>query len=220
MKISNDTIAVLKNFASVNTNILIREGNTLSTISTGKNIFARATVAEKFDREFAIYDLNNLLGLFTLMDDTEVDFGDESLSVSKDQGIFEYYYADKSIVVAAPDKQIEVDDYFTFVLPSETIERVIRAASIAAAPMLSIISDGTDVYITASDPSTPKSNNFKQKIAKSDKKFTAHLAIENFKVILGDDYTVTISEKKFMHLSNNAKDVKYWLALDKTSEIS
>ena len=42
MKISNDTIEVLKNFAGINTNILVREGNTLSTISTGKNIFAKA----------------------------------------------------------------------------------------------------------------------------------------------------------------------------------
>lgn len=219
MKISNDTLSVLKNFAAVNTNILIREGNTLSTISTGKNIFARATVAEKFDREFAIYDLNSLLGLLTLMEDTEVDFGDESLSVTKDQSIFEYYYADKSIIVAAPDKQIEVDDYFTFDLSSETIEMLIKAASITSAPMLSVIGDGTKVYLSVGDPATPKSNSFKKTIAESDKQFTAHLAIENFKVIPGN-YTATISAKKFLHLSNTAKDVKYWLALDKTSEIS
>ena len=83
MKISNDTLSVLKNFAGVNTNILIREGNVLSTISAGKNIFARATVAERFDREFAIYDLNSLLGLLTLMEDTDVAFGDESIKGSQ-----------------------------------------------------------------------------------------------------------------------------------------
>ena len=109
MKISNDTLSVLKNFAAVNTNLLVRQGNTLSTISTGKNIFARATVAETFDREFAIYDLNSLLGLLTLMEDTEVSFGDESITVSKDRSLFEYYYADPEIIVGAPDKQIEVD---------------------------------------------------------------------------------------------------------------
>ncbi len=54
MKISNDTIEVLKNFAGINTNILIREGSSLSTISTGKNIFAKAEVKETFPKEFAI----------------------------------------------------------------------------------------------------------------------------------------------------------------------
>ena len=53
MKISNDTIEVLKNFAGINTNILVREGNSLSTISTGKNIFAKAEVKETFPKEFA-----------------------------------------------------------------------------------------------------------------------------------------------------------------------
>ena len=49
MKISKETIDVLKNYASINTNILVREGNVLSTISTGKNIFSRSVVKENFD---------------------------------------------------------------------------------------------------------------------------------------------------------------------------
>ena len=76
MKISKSTLDVLKNFATVNSNILVRQGNILSTISTGKNIFARAQVSETFDKEFAIYDLNGLLALLTLMEDQEVSFGD------------------------------------------------------------------------------------------------------------------------------------------------
>ena len=46
MKLSKDTLDVLKNFATINTNILVREGNSLSTISTGKNIFAKADITE------------------------------------------------------------------------------------------------------------------------------------------------------------------------------
>ena len=229
MKISNDTLSVLKNFASVNTNLLVRQGNTLSTISTGKNIFARATVAETFDREFAIYDLNSLLGLLTLMEDTEVSFGDESITVSKDRSLFEYYYADPEIIVGAPDKQIEVDDFFSFDLSADDLSMIQKAAGITAAPMLSIVGDGTKVTLTVGDPATPKSNSFKQVIADELSKkvpglspdlstiFKAHLQIENLKVLPGS-YRVTLSEKKFMHLVNTATDVKYWLALHQTSE--
>jgi hypothetical protein len=219
MKISNDTLSVLKNFAGVNTNILIREGNVLSTISAGKNIFARATVAERFDREFAIYDLNSLLSLLTLMEDTDVAFGDESITVSKDRSLFEYYYADPEIIVSAPDKQIEVDDYFSFDLSATDLNMVMKAVGITAAPMMSIIGDGSEVVLTVGDPATAKSNSFKQVISASEKKFAAHLQIENLKVISGD-YRIIISEKRFMHLINTNTDVKYWLALDKTSEIS
>lgn len=217
MKISNDTLSVLKNFAAVNTNLLVRQGNTLSTISTGKNIFARATVAETFDREFAIYDLNSLLGLLTLMEDTEVSFGDESITVSKDRSLFEYYYADPEIIVGAPDKQIEVDDFFSFDLSADDLSMIQKAAGITAAPMLSIVGDGTKVTLTVGDPATPKSNSFKQVITDTDKTFKAHLQIENLKVLPGS-YRVTLSEKKFMHLVNTSTDVKYWLALHQTSE--
>lgn len=217
MKISNDTLSVLKNFAAVNTNLLVRQGNTLSTISTGKNIFARATVAETFDREFAIYDLNSLLGLLTLMEDTEVSFGDESITVSKDRSLFEYYYADPEIIVGAPDKQIEVDDFFSFDLSADDLSMIQKAAGITAAPMLSIVGDGTKVTLTVGDPATPKSNSFKQVITETDKTFKAHLQIENLKVLPGS-YRVTLSEKKFMHLVNTSTDVKYWLALHQTSE--
>ena len=85
--------------------------------------------------------------------------------------------------------------------------------------MMSIIGDGAEVVLTVGDPATAKSNSFKQVISASEKKFAAHLQIENLKVISGD-YRIIISEKRFMHLINTNTDVKYWLALDKTSEIS
>ena len=61
MKLSSDTINLLKNFADINPNILVKEGNKLSTISTMKNILAEADISESFDQEFAIYDLPEFL---------------------------------------------------------------------------------------------------------------------------------------------------------------
>ena len=220
MKISNDTLSVLKNFAAVNTNILVRKGSTLSTISTGKNIFATATIAETFEREFAIYDLNNLLGLLTLIEDNEVTFGENSIKMSTGLGLFEYFYCEESIITAAPDKQIEVDDFFSFDLSAEELIMVQKAAGITMAPMVSVISDGSNAVLFVGDP-TPEngnSNSYSQPIGESDKTFAAHLQIENLKVLPGD-YRVVISQKKFMHLINTASNVKYWLALHPSSEI-
>ena len=104
MKITNETIQLLKNYATINSNILIREGSTLSTISSGGNIFATAKISEVFPKEVAIYDLNSLLALLTLTDDQEVDFGDKSLTITKDGGEFEYYYSEPNILLPKPEK--------------------------------------------------------------------------------------------------------------------
>ena len=218
MKISTGTLDVLKNFATINTNILVRQGNTLSTISTGKNIFARAELSESFPKEFAIYDLNSLLSLLTLMEDTNIDFQDESLKVSKGTSVFEYYYADPNIIVSAPDKTIDVDNFFQFDVTKDDVDMILKAAAITAAPMLSVVGKGGEVVVTVSDPSTPKSNSFRQAIGTTDKEFDARLAIENFKVIPGS-YSVTLSQKKFMFLESSKGDLKYWLALERSSNI-
>lgn len=61
MNLSSDTVAVLKNFSDINQNILVKPGNKVQTISTMKNILAEAEISEKFDSEFAIYDLPEFL---------------------------------------------------------------------------------------------------------------------------------------------------------------
>ena len=218
MKISKETLETLKNFATINTNILVREGSTLSTISTGKNIFAKAEVKETFPKEFAIYDLNSLLSLLTLMEDTDLEFGDESLIVSKGSSVFEYFYADPNIIVSAPDQTIDVDDFFQFDLSKDDIDMIMKAAAITAAPMLSIIGENGEVIVTVGDPSTPKSNSFRQVIGTTDKTFNAMLAIENFKVVPAS-YNVTLSQKKFMYLVSSKGELKYWLALERSSDI-
>ena len=218
MNISKPTLEVLKNFATINTNILVREENTLSTISTGKNIFARAEVTEAFPKEFAIYDLNGLSPLLTLMEDTDVNFGEESLKVTKGSSVFEYFYADPNIIVSAPDKSIDVDNFFQFDLTKDDIDMIMKAAAITAAPMLSVIGDGSEVVVTVGDPATPKSNSFRQVIGTTDKTFDARLAVENFKVV-PSGYTVVLSEKKFMFLESSKGDLKYWLALERSSTL-
>ena len=218
MKISRGPLDILKNFATINTIILVRQGNTLSTISTGKNIFARAEISESFPKEFAIYDLNSLLSLLTLMEDTNIDFQDESLKVSKGPSTFEYYYADPNIIVSAPDKTIDVDNFFQFDVTKDDVDMILKAAAITAAPMLSVVGKGGEVVVTVSDPSTPKSNSFRQVIGTTDKEFDARLAVENFKVIPGS-YSVTLSQKKFMFLESSKGDLKYWLALERSSNI-
>ena len=54
MKLSPDTMNILKNFTGINESIFVKPGNVLETISKKKNILARAEVAESFPTSAAV----------------------------------------------------------------------------------------------------------------------------------------------------------------------
>jgi len=83
MKVSNVTQAILKNFASINSNIVINAGSELKTIAEAKNVLAKATVEESFDTPFGIYDLNEFLGVMAMFDDPELTVADDALSIKR-----------------------------------------------------------------------------------------------------------------------------------------
>lgn len=218
MQISNETIQVLKNFATINSNILIRKGKVLSTISTAKNIFAKATVAEDFPEEVAIYDLNSLLALLTLMENQNIEFGDKSLTISKDNGKFEYFYSSPNVIVAAPDKSIDIDNHYQFKLTSEQVNMVVKAAAITGAPTISVSSKDGNVTLTVGDKKNDTSNTYKKSIGTSENDFECHMAVENFKIV-PDAYTVTVSKKKVFHFKHETKDLEYFIAMEPDSVV-
>ena len=76
MKLSEQTVSILKNYSAINQNLMIKEGSEISTMSAMKNIVSKATVEENFPVEFAIYDLNEFLSAMSLIDKPELDFKD------------------------------------------------------------------------------------------------------------------------------------------------
>jgi hypothetical protein len=218
MQISNETIQLLKNFAAINSNILIRKGKTLSTISTAKNIFAKATVAEDFPVEVPVYDLNSLLALLTLMENQDVEFGEKSLTISKNDGKFEYFYSNASVIVSAPDKSIEIDSHFKFNLTAEDINMIIKAANITAAPTISVTSRDGNVVLTVGDKKNDTANTYKRVIGTSADSFECHMSVDNFKVI-PDAYEITISKKKLFHFKHATKSVEYFIAMEPDSVV-
>lgn len=215
MKVSKSTLDTFKNFASINTNLLVREGQVLSTVSNSMNILCRAHVTESFPREFAIYDLNQFLSLLTMDEDADLQFGDESVTVQTSAGKFEFYYAEPAVIKAAPDKEIEVEPLYTFDIAKENIQTIYRAASAISAPFLRVVGNGQQVLMSVGDPNTPKSNSFTTVLGDSNLEFDARLSIESLKII-PDTYTATIGTKPVIMFSNSERT--YWLALDPSSK--
>ena len=219
MQLSSDTVAILKNFSNINQNILVKPGNTIQTISTLKNILAQADIKEKFESEFAIYDLPEFLRAYDLFDKSELKFNGAQNMVIKDANgrqSIKYYFADKSVVVA-PTKTINMPDKFvTFTLKKENFAKLMRGVTTLNLPDIAVKGDGKEISIVAVDKKTP-SNDYSIVVGESDKKFTAYFKTENFKMI-PDDYDVAISKAKISHFINKGKPIQYWIAIEPDSE--
>ena len=122
MNLSSDTVNVLKNFSDINQNILVKPGNKIQTISTMKNILAEAEVSEKFEDEFAIYDLPEFLRSVELFEKPELKFnGGTNVKISQSSQSIKYFFADKSVIVS-PSKGINMPDkHVTFTLKKDTL---------------------------------------------------------------------------------------------------
>ena len=218
MKIGSETLLMLKNFASINTNIVFKPGDCISTISNAKNIFAKATIKESLPIEFAVYDLNSMLAMLTLMDNQEVEFADKCLIVSSPSGKFEYYYSSPEIVTAAPGGEIEHTDVYKFKLTAEEIQMITKAAAITGAPTVSVTNKNQSVILSVSDRKNDTAANFKKILGTSFDNFDVFIAVENLKLIT-DAYEVSVSKTlngkaKFLYFKNETRQLQYWIAAE------
>lgn len=218
MKFSGETLSLLKNFASINTNIVFKPGDNISTISNAKNIFVKATIKESIPNEFAIYDLNSLLAMLTLMENQDVEFGDKSLIVSSDKGKFEYFYSNMDIVTAAPSGEIEHVDVYKFKLMAEDVQMIMKAAAITGAPTVSVTNKNQNVTLSVCDRKNDTASNFKKQLGTAFDNFDVYIAVENLKVI-PDAYEVSVAKTpngkaKFLHFRHESKQLQYWIACE------
>ena len=220
MNLSSETVAILKNFSDINQGILVQPGNKLQTISTLKNILAEAEISEKFDQEFAIYDLPEFLRAVDLFDKKTLKFnGGQNLTIADENSrqSIKYYFADKSVVVT-PSKAITMPDKFvTFQLKSDVFNKLMKGVSTLNLPDIAVCGDGKEISLKALDKKTPSSNDYKIVVGETDKTFTAYFKTENFKMIQ-DDYDVAISQQKISHFINRNKPIQYWVAIEPDSE--
>ena len=221
MKLSEHTIEVLKNFASINQNLVIKEGSTLTTMSAMKNIVAKAEVEESFDKEVAIYDLNEFLASISLFANPVLEFDEGFVTIREEnnpKNSLKYFYSDPS-VVTSPNKTITMPSKeVSFKLNGENLNKLKRAAGVIQAPDLVLEKKNTDVFLTVKDKKNDTANTFSIDVDTvadgSDFKF--FFKVENLKLMDGD-YEVDISSKNISHLASSNKDVEYWVALEPES---
>ena len=218
MKLSDQTLTILKNFAGINNSILVKKGLQLRTISVAKNILAEARIEEEFPRDFAIYDLNQFLNGLGLHQDPELDFKEQSyMNIREGKRRVKYFYADPNVIVAPPDKEISLpSEDVHFQLDSVTLEKLLKAAAVYQLPDLSAVGEAGVVKLVARDKKNDTSNEFAIVVGETDKEFIFNFKVENIKIIPGS-YDISISSKLLAKFSNEDYNLKYFIALEPDS---
>ena len=220
MKINQSTQDILKNFSEINTNILIKPGSELNTISTMKNILAKATINDNFDREFGIYDLNEFLSVVSSLDKPELTLQEKYMTISAEgsRSKVKYFYSDPSVIVS-PTKEVNMPESdVTFSLSESNLAQLQKMAAILSSPDLALIgTKGGDVVLKVCDKKNDTSNKFDIVVGENaTANYTFYFKVENLKMISGD-YDVAVSSKSIAHFTNTKLPIEYWIALEPDS---
>ena len=223
MKLTESTLNVLNNYATINPNIVIKQGNVLETVSGAKNIMASSTVDTTFPADFGIYDLNEFINAIDMIDNPEFLYEDGNKSViirSEDKTQSIKYFFSKPEILVSPSKPIDMPECeLVFELEETDINNIKRAASTFRSDTLVVTPDNGELVLSVKDIEDKTSNSYSIRVSPSkcpEKDFRFVFQISNFKFISGD-LRIRISSQLIGEFAIKNSESKYWVALEKSS---
>lgn len=213
MQFSDETLAVLKNFSSINPSVMFKPGQVIRTISPQKTVMAAATVEETFETSAAVYDLGRFLSTLTLFAKPEVDFQENKFVIKSGRSKVNYTYASESMIITPPDKDITLDGDVNIQVKWEDLQSVIRAAGVLSLGEIAFIGDGNNISLAAVDSKNPTADKYDVVVADNvtSDPFEMLIKVENLK-LMPADYEVSLSSKGLAHFKSTK--VQYWIAVE------
>jgi hypothetical protein len=214
MKLSSDTIAIIKNFSSINQNLFVAPGNTIKTISDQKTVMATAVIPDTFESELRIYDANQFLNVISLFNNPEFELTPNHVNISSGRSSVKYYYADRSMITVAPEKDLKLPDVFLqFSLPTEVLKSTLQAGNVLQSPNWSVMGNGTNIILQVGDVKNNTSNVFEVVVGDTDMDFKLVFKAENLRMML-NNYNVQISSKGISQFSTEDGKLVYFIATE------
>ena len=215
MKLSNETLTVLQNFAKLNSGIEFKQGNSIRTISTGKNVLAKATLADSFPQDFCVYDLPQFLLVYNLSKDTEIDFDDANVIFKFGRNKTKYRKSQRDTVFLPPEKELTMPSVdVSFTLTQEDFASILGTAAALQSPHIAVESDGEKIYLTACDAENDSAHINSLEVGEGNgKTYKMVFLTENLRLIPGT-YEVQISFKGLAFFKNTKQELQYFVATE------
>ncbi len=218
MKLTSNTISILKNFSTINQNLMVKPGNTLSTMSAMKNIVAQAEVTERFPQEFAIYDLNEFLSALSLFEEPELNFRDQYVTITQEgsRKNLKYWFSDPEVVTTPSKAIVMPSTEVTFNLSSDTLSEIQKAAAVIGAPDMALTNGS--LMVTDKKNDTANAYDTELGVNETDAEYKFWFKVENLKILPGT-YDVSVSSKNISKFSHaNGVNIEYFIALEPESK--
>ncbi len=217
MYLSTETVALLKNFSTINQSILIKAGKKIRSMSVMKNILVEAEIDEEFTRDVAIYDLNQFLNCLSLVPGAEVNLEENSIVITDGTNSVDYRYSDPSVISAPPEKELKLpSEDVSVVLTEDHLDTVKKAAAVLQIPDVSLVGNGEVIELTVRDKKNSGSNSYRIQVGETDTVFQFNLKVENLKLVPGD-YDVTVSSKNLAKFESHSRPLVYFVAIEPDS---
>lgn len=219
MKLSEATIEILRNYATLNQSLMFRKGSVLTTITPTSTVLSIARVVESFPFDFAIYDLNKFLAKQSLYKDCELEFESDRVVFKSADGRRSDYikYSSPKVMILPPDKKISLDDPdYEFELSAEDLQWQRKSAGISGSPFMIFRGENKKIYIQSTDVKDDSSDLSSTEIGKTKSDFKCVIKIENWKMLDGN-YRVKIrggTGKGLSKFEHTEKPVEYYLAIE------
>lgn len=225
MKLSSETLSILKNFGAINQGILFKKGKKLRTVSSQRNILAEVDLNEEIPAEFGVYDLNNFLSILSLhKDDPSFEFGETQMTIVGNNGRskMKYRYCASNMIVTPPEKPITMPDpEISFELTSEDFEWILRFASVLGSPDIAIESDGDTVNIVTLDVTNDSASTESLQVCNgTGMKYRILFKTENITKMLNGSYDVKISSKGIAYFKHKTINLQYWISTETGSSVN
>jgi hypothetical protein len=217
--LSKTTLAILKNFSSLNSNILVSPGNTIKTITPSMTGMAEATVEESFPLEFGIWDLNKFLGVISLFQNPNFIFDDKFVRIEGLNGTAVNYFYSSPNLLTTPKKEVKMPKICAETeLSQDAFSELSRASSILQLPDICFRSKNDSIYAIVCDLKDPTSNSCEVDLESSanGKDFSFNFKMDNIR-LLGGNYKISFAKNVVATFENLDIPLKYWFAMESTS---
>lgn len=223
MKLSSNTISVLKNFGSINEGIYFKKGKTLKTVSKLKNVLAEATITEDIPTDFGVSDINNFLSVISLSkDDTTFKFEGKNIVIVSNKGRSQtkYRFCEPTAIIIPPEKSISMPDpEISFEFSADDFSWTLRNASVLSSPNVVVESDGKKVSVVCTDLQNDAAHTNSLEIGDGNgNKYRMIFKTEHIDKIMPGAYTVQISSKGIGMFTNKDHPLKYWISTEAGSK--
>jgi hypothetical protein len=217
MNLNERTLSVFKNFATINSGVIIRKGNVQKTINPEQTILVEATLDDAFPETFGIYDLNQFLGNVTTLNNPSLNFTSEIVKMDDGEIELNYFACSENLIISPPDGKelVMKDPDAVFSLSQASLQKILRISAMNDLPNISILGKKDGLFLRSHELKNDTSNFANMRIGDYDgNEFVVSFKTENLRLI-PDNYTIQIKVGGFSCWTNNTNTMKYFIAMEK-----